>query len=150
MSWQSSAAGEEHDVSHIPALLLRVRRLALPLRAVIMDKGYDAEWVHEAVRNIGTKAVIPVRQQRLVSRTRGRHRKVMQREFESGSVQDTYGQRSKAETVFSVIKRMFGSDLRSHSAQTRETELMYCVLAYNCHRTCVLSCVVLVMISMQP
>ena len=73
---------------------------------------YDAEWVHEAVRNIGTKAVIPVRQHRLGSRTRGRHRKVMQREFESGSVQDTYGQRSKAETVFSVIKRMFGSDLR--------------------------------------
>ena len=49
-----------------------------------------------------------------------------------------------------MIKRMFGSDLRSHSAQTRETELMYRVLAYNCHRTCVLSCVVLVMISMQP
>ena len=59
--------GTEHDVSHIPVLLSRVRRLALPLRAVIMDKGYDAEWVHEAVRNIGTKAVIPVRQHRLGS-----------------------------------------------------------------------------------
>ena len=118
--------------------------------AVVMDKGYDAEWVHEAARDAGLRAVVPVRHQRWGSRTRGRHRRQMQREFESGVAQEAYSQRSKAETILSVIKRVFGSGLRSHSTQTRETELLYRVLAYNCHRACVISCVVLVMISRKP
>ena len=62
---------------------------------------------------------------------------------------EMYGQRSKTETVFSVIKRMFGSGATSHT-QMREKELVYRVLAYNCHRTCVISYVVLVMISRKP
>ena len=62
-----------------------------------------------------------------------------------------YGRRNKAETTFSVIKRrVFGSDAASCSAQMREKELMCRVLAYNCHRTCVISSVVLVMISRKP
>ena len=142
--------GTEHNVSHVPELFSRVRRMALPLRAVVMDKGYDAEWVHEAVRDASLRAVVPVRRQRWGSRTHSRHRRQMQREFESGVAHEAYSQRSKAETIFSVIKRMFGSGLRSHSYHTRETELLYRVLAYNCHRACVISCVVLVMISMEP
>ena len=139
----------EHDVSHVPVPLSRARRLALPPDAVVMDKGYDAEWVHEAVRNIGARAVIPVRQYRPGYRTRGRYRRQMQREFQPGSAQAAYSQRSKTETIFSVIKRVFGSGAVSHSRQAREAELMYRVLAYNCHRVCVISCVVLVMISRE-
>ena len=81
---------------------------------------------------------------------RGRHRRKMRREFESGDAQEEYSQRSKTETVFSVIKRMFGSPVSSHSEQAMEKELLYRVLAYNCHRSCLISCAVLVMISMEP
>ena len=124
-------------------------RRAVPARTVVMDRGYDAERVHEAARGTGAVAIIPVRMREPGFRMHGRHRRQMRREFESGAAQAVYSQRSKTETIFSVIK-MFGSAVRSRSGHAREVELIYRVLAYNCHRACVISCVVLVMISMQP
>ena len=115
-----------------------------------MDREHDAERIHEAVRDAGAKSIISVRRQKPGFQTRGRHRGQTRREFESGSAQKEYGQRSKTETVFSVIKRMFGSAVRSHSVHARETELLYRVLAYNYHRACMISCVVFLMISMEP
>ena len=141
--------GPAADVSHVPELLRKMRRSA-PAHTVVMDRGYDAEWVHEAVRDAGARAVIPVRRQEPGFRTRGRHRKQMRVAFESGSILEVYSQRSKTETVFSVIKRLFGSSVSSRSARAREIELLYRVLACNCRRMCVISCVVFLMISMQP
>ena len=81
----------------------------------------------------------------LISRTRGRYRNLMRREFD-----DTlYHQRNKCETIFSVIKRRFGSEIKSHHNSMKEKELLYRVLAYNCHRMCVI-CVILWMISREP
>ena len=67
-----------------------------------------------------------------------------------GLAQAAYGQRARAETVFSVIKRMFGPGAGSRSMRMAERELLYRVLAHDCHRACVLFSVFLLMISMKP
>jgi len=112
----------------------------------VLDKGYDAEWVHHMIRNQKILSMIPVRNKNcLISRTRGRYRKKMRREFD-----DTlYHQRNKCETIFSVIKRRFGSEIKSHHDTMKEKELLYRVLAYNCHRMTMISCL-LWMISRKP
>lgn len=48
--------------------------------------------------------MIPVRRQEDGFRMRGRHRSQMREEFESGEILETYGQRSRTETILSVIK----------------------------------------------
>ncbi|MEM3008055.1 MAG: hypothetical protein QXY15_08375, partial [Candidatus Nitrosotenuis sp.] len=47
---------------------------------------------------------------------------------------DTYHQRSKAETIFSVIKRMLGDDILSRYILTQNREMVYRMIAYNCYR----------------
>ncbi|WP_425340051.1 transposase [Nitrosopumilus ureiphilus] len=69
----------------------------------------------------------------------------MRREFDY----TLYHQRNKCETIFSVIKRRFGSETKSYHNDMKEKELLYRVLAYNCHRMCVISAL-LWMISRKP
>ena len=66
----------------------------------------------------------------LISRTRGRYRKKMRREFD----ESLYHQRNKTETIFSVIKRMFGENVTSRKISTQNRELMYRVITYNAYR----------------
>ncbi|CDI04956.1 transposase (fragment) [Candidatus Nitrosotenuis uzonensis] len=65
-----------------------------------------------------------------VWKTKGFHRKMIKRRFDWGS----YHQRSKAETIFSVIKRMLGEDILSRYILTQNREVMYRIIAYNCYR----------------
>ena len=46
----------------------------------------------------------------------------------------TYHQRSKSETVFSVMKKLFGSWLKSKKLKTQKLEIAYKCLAYNIRR----------------
>ncbi len=46
----------------------------------------------------------------------------------------TYHQRSKVETVFSVIKRMFGDNVMSRNLVTQNREMTYRIMAYNLYR----------------
>ena len=64
------------------------------------------------------------------SKTRGEHRKRMKRRFSW----KTYHQRSKVETIFSVIKGMRGDSVMSRSIMTQNRETLYRVIAYNCYR----------------
>ena len=119
-----------HDIMHVPRLLSRIRRFTF-ISVLIFDKGYDAERVHVAVARLGIRALIPVRRMTdMVSRVQGRHRKRMFRHFDW----DAYHQRSKAETVFSVIKRRFGDELLSRKKSNIRKEMLCRILAYNCHR----------------
>ena len=119
----------------------------IPMHTIVLDKGYDAEWVHQMIRKENTMSMIPARDRGcLTSRTKGRYRKQMRREFD----ESLYHQRNKAETIFSVIKRRFGSEIKSYNIDMRTKELLYRVLAYNCHRMCMISALVCVMISRKP
>lgn len=122
---------QRHDnVDFIP-LLERAVRLA-SVHTVVADRGYDSEQNHVATENLGIQyTVIRPRYESLqVWKTKGFHRKMMKRRFDWR----IYHQRSKAETVFSVIKRMLGEDILSRYIKTQNRETMYRIIAYNCYR----------------
>ena len=135
-----------HDIKHFPQLFSQMVAVT-PMNIMVLDKGYDAESVHKMIRNQNVISVIPTRRSKshLISRTKGRYRKMMRREFDEA----IYFQRNKTETIFSVIKRKFGSEIKSYNDSMKEKELLYRVLAYNCHRMCLISCL-LWMISRKP
>ena len=103
-----------------------------PIKVGIGDKGYDDEKNHEFLREeLGAMSIIPARYQEVpVWRTKGRYRKEMKR----GYSKKTYHQRSKDETVFSVIKRTMGDEVRSVGAKAQNNEMRFKVIAYNAAR----------------
>jgi hypothetical protein len=134
-----------HDIKHFPKLFSQMTDVT-PMSIMVLDKGYDAESVHRRIRDRDILSMIPVRGGNTVGSTKGKYRKLMRKEFDV----IIYSQRNKTETIFSVVKRRFGSELDSHNNTMKTKELLYRVLAYNCHRMCVISCFVLVMISRKP
>ncbi len=58
---------------------------------MILDKGYDAEPIHKMIQDENIISMIPVRNRDcLISRTKGRYRKLMRREFdESFTMRET-------------------------------------------------------------
>ncbi len=134
-----------HEISNFPALFKSLTKMAR-LETLVLDKGYDAEWVHQMIREHDVLSMIPVRKKGDgTGRLKGRFRKQMRRSFDHA----LYHQRNKCETVFSVIKRRFGSEIKSYDDAMKERELLYRVLAYNCHRMSMISCL-LRMVSREP
>ena len=103
-----------------------------PLNVGIGDKGYDDEKNHEYLRDeLHAMSIIPARNQDVpVWRTHGTYRKEMKR----GYSKKTYHQRSKAETIFSVIKRTMGDEVRSVRTRAQNNEMRLKVISYNAAR----------------
>ena len=103
-----------------------------PLRRGIGDKGYDDEKNHEFLRDeLHVDSIIPARNENVpIWRTRGKYRKKMKR----GYSKKKYHQRSKDETIFSVIKRVMGDNVRSVRVKAQNNELRFRVIAYNANR----------------
>jgi len=122
---------QRHDsVDFVP--LLQKANGIIPIGTVVADKGYDSEKNHVAANNLGIASIIPPRYEYVpVYKTRGYHRKMLKRQ---GYDSVTYHQRNKCETIFSVIKRMFGDNVTSRKISTQNRELMYRVIAYNAYR----------------
>ena len=125
-----------HDIKHFPEIFGQMILVATPW-IMVLDKGYDAESVHQMIRENNVLSMIPVRKREdyPIRCTHRRYRKLMRRDFD----ETLYHQRNKCETIFSVIKRRFGSEIKSYNESMREKELLYRVLAYNCHRMCMIS-----------
>ena len=62
---------------------------------------------------------------------------------------EIYHQRSKVETVFSAIKRKYGSFILSKSFESQKKELIFRLIAYNVDRKLILS-FVFVRVSPEP
>ena len=103
-----------------------------PIGIGIGDKGYDDEKNHEFLREeLHAMSIIPARYEDVpVWRTRGRYRKEMKR----GYSKKKYHQRSKDETIFSVIKRTMGDEVRSIRTRAQNNEMRFRVIAYNAAR----------------
>jgi hypothetical protein len=114
------------------APLLRHAAGLVPISMVVADRGYDSEQNHVITENLGIPRTIirPKYETLQVWKTTGFHRKNMKRGFDW----ESYHQRSKAETIFSVIKRMLGECIMSRYIITQNRETMYRVIAYNCYR----------------
>ncbi|MBA4719421.1 MAG: transposase [Nitrosopumilus sp.] len=128
-----------HDVKHFLELFGQMIAI-IPMWITVLDKGYDSEPIHQMIHNENLTSMIPTRNITvLISRTRGKYRKQMKRgEFDYS----LYHQQNKTETIFSVIKRRFGSEIKSYNDTMKEKELLYRVLAYNYHRMCIISALV--------
>ena len=96
---------------------------------LLADAGYDAEWVHEFLREqLAIRSVIPPRIGRPTSKLpRSRWRRLMKQRFD----QATYGQRWQVETVFSMIKRRLGSTLGARSYWRQTRALMLKAITHN-------------------
>ena len=103
-----------------------------PIKIGIGDKGYDSEKNHELLRDeLHAMSIIPARHEDVpVWRTKGRYRKEMKR----GYSKKTYHKRSKDETIFSVIKRTMGDEVRSIGVKRQNNEMRLKIIAYNAAR----------------
>ncbi|MDE1729105.1 MAG: transposase, partial [Thaumarchaeota archaeon] len=122
---------QRHDSVDFVPLLKQSVRLA-PVSTAVADRGYDSEYNHVSAQDIGIVNTIirPKYENLSVYKTRGLHRKTMKRHFDW----ESYHQRSKVETIFSVIKRMLGEHIMSRYILTQNREAMYRIIAYNCYR----------------
>jgi hypothetical protein len=120
-----------HDNMDFVPLLEHVSRIA-PVSTIVADRGYDSENNHVITKRMGiANTVIRPKYENLqVHKTKGLHRKNMKRSFDW----ELYHQRSKMETIFSVIKRMLGGHIMSRYILTQNRETMYRIIAYNCYR----------------
>jgi hypothetical protein len=102
-------------------------------RILVADKAYDDEKIHCRVHEMGAESVIPIRQYKR-NRTKGIYRSIMDSEFDY----ETYHQRSKVESVFSIIKRKLGESVSGRSISMQRKELKIKFWAYNVDRQIVL------------
>ena len=112
--------------------VVRKAHAVKPIKVGIGDKGYDAEKNHELLRDeFHAQSIIPARQQHVpVWRTQGRYRKQMKR----GYSKKKYHQRSKDETIFSVVKRTMGDEVRSVKTRAQNNEMRLKIISYNAAR----------------
>ncbi len=117
-------------VDFIP--LLEKASRTVSIGTSVADRGFDSESNHVDAEKLGVaRCVIRPRYENLqLCKTKGYHRKRMKRRFPW----KTYHQRSKVETVFSVIKRMFGDNVMSRNLVTQNREMTYRIMAYNLYR----------------
>ena len=99
----------------------------LKVNYVIADKGYDSRENRKYVYQNNAIPQIPFKKN---SGRNGYYQKKAVKDFNK----EIYGQRAKVETVFSVIKRKYGSMLRARSYKTQEAELISKLIAYNVDR----------------
>ena len=102
---------------------------------VVADKGYDSKSNRYFVlREMKSYPHIP-------------YRKISGRNYERLGIplifdEKIYHQRSKVETVFSVIKRKYGCFVLGKSFETQKKELLFRLLAYNVDRKLIISLVI--------
>ena len=90
---------------------------------LLLDKGFDAEWLHQWLNEHGTFSVAPVRK----NCKRGRHRKLM-RDYMDWCL---YWQRNIVECLFSALKRLFGDTVKSQKSSMINAEMFCRLIAYN-------------------
>jgi hypothetical protein len=101
------------------------------IKQLLADAGYDSEANHKYAREIyEIETIIPAKYGRptLTGKLpKGKYRQQMRTNFDK----ETYGQRWQVETVFSMIKRNFGSAIRARRYWSQCHEMMLMVLTHN-------------------
>ena len=103
------------------------------IRSVDADKGYDSEENHRmVVEELEAEDRIKVKNKdKPIHKTAGVYRKKAKRRIKR--LRANY--RSKNETVFSVIKRISGSTIRSIKVSMQNKEVLFKEIVYNANRT---------------
>lgn len=120
--------GPSNDLGHFGKLFCQVIRKHR-IDTLYADAGYDAEWVHEVVREeFGTRTIIPPKIGRPTDKPpSGSYRRWMHYHLK----RTRYGQRWQVETVFSMIKRRLGDTLAACSYWSQQRAAWLKVIAHN-------------------
>lgn len=120
------------DYNKFAPVAKKVIKLGKNIKLVVLDKGYDAEHVHEFIREVlGAESIIPARNENVaIHRTSGRYRKEMKR----GYSKKKYHQRSKNETVNSVVKRKWGDGTLALNWRNQNKEIIFRLILYAARR----------------
>jgi transposase len=102
------------DVKDIKSLF---RDLINKPRIILMDKGYDAEWIHELFEDAGIKSIAPTRK----NARRGFYRKKLRDNFPK----KLYNKRSMVESIFHAFKQKYGSSVSAKNITSARSEV-YC------------------------
>ena len=108
------------DTKDVPYLLKNSLILA---ETNCLDKGYDANWIHEEFRKRGIFSIIPARK----NCRRGRYRKEMRDYMDHAQ----YWERNSAEYNNSSLKRRFGDYIRSVVFRTQHSEVAARIILHN-------------------
>ena len=108
------------DTRDVPYLLDNAPILAL---INCLDKGYDAEYIHEEFRKRGVYSIIPVRKRC----KKGKYRKQMRDCFDHAQ----YWERNASEYNNSSLKRRFGDYVRSVNFRAQHSEVSARVILHN-------------------
>ena len=126
-----------HDSRHALVLLKKCHRFRKS-ECYVMDRGYDSEKMHRLIRDtLNADSVIPVRVWSNTENIWGKYRKEMTDNFDDAR----YRRRVLVETKFSVLKRRFGSDLKSRQYQIQRKEIACKIILANLDRIIHFVCV---------
>ena len=104
---------------------------AVKIDVIVGDKAYDAQKNHTLVHKHGALLITPLKNEDVpIWRTLGEDRKKLKRHFPKKK----YNQRSKCETIFSVVKRKTGDFVTAVGFGMQKIELLCRFLAYNIDR----------------
>lgn len=122
--------GPASDTPFLPRIKRKVSRWGRKLRGrrawmLIADRGFDGKMIQEG------DLIPPIRRGGAISDPPRRMRAALVDAARSDGI---YGQRWKAETVISVIKRKFGDSIRSRVGMLKRREVYVLGLVYNLHR----------------
>ena len=114
----------QHDTKHAKPLLRNTIKKA---ECYVLDRGYDSEQIHLQIRTeIHAESIIPIRDWN-ADYVKGQYRSEMVKNFD----RERYGQRNKVETVFSVIKRRFGDEIKGRFYRSQVKELKLKCIVYS-------------------
>lgn len=113
-------AKPSYEGQYVPTLH---RQSPVTPEVLLEDKGFDAEWLHQWLNENGTFSVAPARK----GCRRGRHRKLLRDCFDW----TLYWQRNIVESLWSALKRLFGSNVMCKHIRTQTVELFCRLIAYN-------------------
>jgi len=111
-----------------------------------MDKGYDSEEIHSLARDkLGSIAMIPLRHRKR-KKIKGKYRRKMAWEFD----EELYHNRNLVETMFSVLKRKYGEEIRAKKYWNQVKEVKFKLLVHNLDRYIRVIFIVQMRISTEP
>ena len=117
----------QHDTKHAKSLLRNTLKKA---ECYVLDRGYDSEHIHRQIRTeLQAKSLIPLRDWN-AGYVNGPFRSEMTTDFDK----KIYGQRNKAETVFSVMKRRFGDEITTRRFRNQVKEVKIKCIVYSVDR----------------
>jgi len=119
-----------HDCSDFLPMFNKVKNLDFD--HFVADKGYDSWKNHRAIYESGADSQIKVKNFGSFSSRKGQ-KKYRRRALECHKT-EIYGQRAITESVFSSLKRKYGSRMRARKYKTQKIELLFKILSYNIER----------------